>query len=85
VGNVEPVHLNLMNRVNCTCNPSESLPCAYCRCETIRLERLYREVESFAAMKATVGVKLITPRFRRGPYRTEFVQYGKIVKKLEAA
>ena len=70
---------NFMERVTCTCKPSELLACAYCRTEYYRTLRL--------AMKSgDESIRLSLTYFgERRPYRTRFMQYGQIVKKLEAA
>lgn len=78
----------MSDRITCTCvdvPASVAELCPYCRAEAIRLERMYREVESFAAMKATVGLKVKVVGFRRVPYRTRLMRYGQVIKKLEAA
>jgi hypothetical protein len=66
-----------MNRVTCTCKPSELLACAYCRTEYYRTLKL-----AMMSPNEPLRFQLTVPR---GPYQTQYMQYGKIVKKLEAA
>lgn len=67
----------MTNRVTCTCKPGELLAYPYCRAE-------YYRTLSLAMMSPDEPLRfqLTVPR---GPYRTTYMQYGRVVKKLEAA
>jgi hypothetical protein len=72
----------MSDRITCTCKDvpaSVAELCAYCRTEYYRTLRV-------AMMSADEPIRLRLTYFGElRPYRTRYVQYGRIVEKLEAA